>query len=54
MFCVAGARPHHIEIDLMRNLHSFGRDGFFHKDIVILENWCKALLAVNKNIENTL
>jgi hypothetical protein len=53
MFCVAGARPHHIEIDLFRNLHAFGRDGFFNTDIVILENWCRSLLEVNKAIEQS-
>jgi len=54
MFCVAGSRPQHIEIDLFRNLHAFGRDGFFHADLIIMENWSNALLEVHKNLEEIL
>ena len=51
MFCVAGSRPQHIEIDLFRNLHAFGKDGFFHSDLEIMENWCRNLIQVNTNLE---
>jgi len=54
MFCVAGSRPQHIEIDVFRNLHAFGRDGFFPADLEIMENWCQALLDVHKNLEEVM
>lgn len=51
MFIMCGQRPHHIEADLSRNLHAFGHEGHYPRDLEILSNWCEALMAVDKNLE---
>lgn len=42
-FLASGQRPHHIEADINRNLHAFGKQGFFLGDIQILQRWCSSL-----------
>jgi hypothetical protein len=51
MFIMCGQRPHHIEGDITRNLHAFGIEGHFAKDIEILSNWCEALIGIDQNLE---
>eukprot|EP00347_Sterkiella_histriomuscorum_P012748 403367374 len=43
-FLLAGSRPQHIEADLNRNLHAFGKEGFFESDLAALTNWSECLL----------
>jgi hypothetical protein len=40
MFLNTSLRPHHIEAEISRNFHAFGKEGLFAKDLEILENWC--------------
>lgn len=44
-------RPHHIEADLTRNLHAFGKQGYFKEDLDLLIKWCDGLLELNAKIE---
>lgn len=51
MFIMCGQRPHHIEADISRNIHAFGIDGHFPKDLEILSNWCEALITIDQHLE---
>ena len=33
MFINTGQRPHHIEAEISRNLHAFGKEGLFSSDL---------------------
>ncbi len=52
LFTTAGTRPQHIEADVSRNLHAFGREGFFPSDLEILEAWCQALIHIDAQVES--
>ena len=51
MFLNSTLRPHHIEAEISRNFHAFGKEGIFQSDLQILENWCQSIIKIDENTE---
>ena len=49
-FIFVGQRPQHIEADINRNLHAFGKEGFFEADLQALLNWSECLCYYNQKL----
>lgn len=44
-FLQSCSRPQHIEADINRNIHAFGKEGMFKEDVEALRNWAEALCS---------
>ena len=51
MFLSSSQRPQHIEAEISRNFHAFGKEGLFQSDLQILENWCQSIIKIDENTE---